>query len=175
MKKIADILIDDASPLFDRTGMQFLEFPSECATIRMHAMRIAHHAPVSIRELNLLEQQISELIKNAVKHGNRCKPHNLVQVWYQFSENQARLIVADQGQGFTDIEKWNEFHRVRQSLLDGSENPNLGQYVAWRTPASDDDDGGNALFAAVEFWNRGLVYTRARNCVAACRDYENSY
>ena len=34
---------------------------------------------------------------------------------------------------------------------------------------SEDDDGGNALFAAVEFWDSGLIYNNKRNKVAALK------
>ena len=31
-----------------------------------------------------------------------------VKVWYDFSETSARLIIEDEGEGFKDLEKWNE-------------------------------------------------------------------
>ena len=49
--------------------------------------------PTEIRELNLLEQQISEVIKNAVKHGNRCDMNKKVTVWYSFSPAHAHLLL----------------------------------------------------------------------------------
>ena len=63
-------------------------------------------APLEIKEINLLEQQISEIIKNAVKHGNKCDQNKKVHVWYSFSPTHAHLIVEDEGEGFKDLEKW---------------------------------------------------------------------
>ena len=45
------------------------EFPSDFRQIRYFTLLIVQSAPTEIKELNLLEQQISEVIKNAVKHG----------------------------------------------------------------------------------------------------------
>lgn len=47
----------------------------------------------------------------------------------------------------------------------------MEQYVSWRTEASDDIDGGNALFAAMEYWDGGVVFTAERNCVAVLKRF----
>ena len=92
------------------------EFPSDFRQIRYFTLLIVQSAPPDIKEINLLEQQISEIIKNAVKHGNKCDPEKMVRVWYDFSPEHAHLIVEDEGPGFQDLERWNEFNHRRQEL-----------------------------------------------------------
>jgi Anti-sigma regulatory factor (Ser/Thr protein kinase) len=168
---IKDILVDENSPLFDKTGMLHKEFPSDFRQIRYFTLLIVQSAPPDIKEINLLEQQISEIIKNAVKHGNGCDPAKKVNVWYDFSPEHAHLIVEDEGAGFQDLEKWNEFNHRRQAALEGNDFESLAQYVSFRGEKADDNDGGNALFAALEYWNGGFVYNTKRNCVSMLKNF----
>ncbi|GAB6089161.1 ATP-binding protein [Spirochaeta dissipatitropha] len=162
-----EIKVDEKSPLFDTKNMFYKEFPSDFRQIRYFTLLIVQKAPPSIKELNLLEQQISEIIKNAVKHGNKNNPEKKVKVWYYFSEHEARLIVEDEGSGFKDIEKWNDFNRKRLEAFLSQDYVKLADYVSYRTAQSDDNDGGNALFAALEYWNAGYVFGENRNKVGA--------
>ena len=108
-----ELRVDGKDPLFDKTGMLYKEFPSDFRQIRYFTLLIVQSAPLEIKGINLLEQQISEIIKNAVKHGNKCDPSKKVKVWYEFSAEHAHLIIEDEGEGFKDMEKWNEFNRRR--------------------------------------------------------------
>jgi len=166
MEPIKEIKVDASSILFDKTNMLYKEFPSDFRQIRYFTLLIVQSAPPEIKELNLLEQQISEIIKNAVKHGNKSDLDKKVRVWYAFSPNEARLVVEDEGEGFKDLEQWNEFNRKRLECLHEQNFEKLGDYVSFRTSHSDDYDGGNALFAALEYWNQGFFYNEARNGVA---------
>ena len=74
-------------------------------TDKIFHLLIVQKSPVRIREINLLEQQISELVKNAVKHGNGSDLNKKVRVWYSFTADEAHLIVQDEGPGFKEIEK----------------------------------------------------------------------
>lgn len=69
---IKELRVDGNDPLFDKTGMLYKEFPSDFRQIRYFTLLIVQSAPLEIKGINLLEQQISEIIKNAVKHGNKC-------------------------------------------------------------------------------------------------------
>lgn len=164
-----EILIDDNHSVFNKEGMFFKEFPSDLRQIRYYTLLVVQKAPLAIKELNLLEQQISEIIKNAVKHGNKGESSKSVKIWYRFSEKEAHLIVEDEGPGFKDIEKWNAFNRRRVECVSKGDFEQLGDFVSWRTEKSDDNDGGNALFAAVEYWNGGYIFTSKRNCVGALK------
>lgn len=168
---INEIRVDENSPLFEKTNLFYKEFPSDYRQIRYFTLLIVQSAPLEIKEINLLEQQISEIIKNAVKHGNHCDPAKKVRVWYEFDPNHAHLIVQDEGEGFKDLEKWNEFNRKRLEKLSEQDFEGLADFVSFRTAASDDNDGGNALFAALEYWNGGYVYNTRRNAVAMLKTY----
>lgn len=171
LSEIHEIRVDENSPLFDKTGLLYKEFPSDYRQIRYFTLLIVQSAPLEIKEINLLEQQISEVIKNAVKHGNHCKPEKKVRVWYSFDSSHAQLIVQDEGEGFKDLEKWNEFNRKRLEILSKQDYEGLADYVSFRTQKSDDNDGGNALFAALEYWNGGFVYNNKRNAVAMLKKF----
>lgn len=171
MEAIKEIKVNGKSPIFDKTNMLYKEFPSDFRQIRYFTLLIVQSAPPEIKELNLLEQQISEIIKNAVKHGNQNDISKKVRVWYSFSGEEARIIVEDEGEGFKDLEKWNDFNKKRVQCLHDQNYEELGNYVSFRTSRSDDYDGGNALFAALEYWNEGFVYNDKKNGVAAKKTF----
>ena len=172
MNQMTELRSDDNDPLFDKTNMLRKDFPSDFRQIRYFTLLIVQSAPLEIKELNLLEQQISEVIRNAVKHGNHCDINKKVTVWYSFSPTHAHLIVQDEGEGFKDLEKWNEFNRRRLEALSAQDFAKLSNYVSYRTKDSDPQDGGNALFAALEYWDGGFVYNGKRNAVAMLKRYQ---
>jgi hypothetical protein len=161
-----EIRVDGASPLFDKTGLNYQEFPSDYSRIRFYAMLLVKPAPLGGREASLLEQQISEIIKNAIKHGNKNDVKKKVRIWHRVTPDMAHLIIEDEGEGFTELDKWNDFNRKRFRQVRERNYDELGKYVSFRGSASDESDGGNALFAAVEYWNAGLVFNEKRNAVA---------
>jgi hypothetical protein len=171
LSNIKEIRVDENSPLFDKTGMLYKEFPSDYRQIRYFTLLIVQSAPLEIKEINLLEQQISEVIKNAVKHGNACDVAKKVRVWYSFDSTHAHIIVQDEGEGFKDMEKWNDFNRKRLEILSEQDFEKLSDFVSFRTIKSDDNDGGNALFAALEYWNGGFVFNDSRNAVAMLKSF----
>lgn len=171
MDYFKELRSDENDSLFDKTNMLYKEFPSDFRQIRYFTLLIVQSAPLEIKEINLLEQQISEVIKNAVKHGNECDINKKVRVWYSFSATHAHLIVEDEGEGFQDLEKWNEFNRKRLECLHNQNFEELAEFVSFRTPKSDAHDGGNALFAALEYWNGGFVYNKKRNGVAMLKKF----
>lgn len=162
----SEIQINGTHSLFERSGMNLTVFPSDYLQIRYFTLQLVQRSRPKTDERLLLEQQVSELIKNAVKHGNGCDPSKSVRVWYRFTATEARLIVEDEGPGFADIEKWNLFNSKRMEYFDKQDFTGLMSYVSWRTHRSDQFDGGNAMFAALEYWNQGVVYSEKRNAVA---------
>jgi hypothetical protein len=167
-----EIKVDEASPLFDKTGMEYREFPSDYSRIRFYATTLTRSAPQGAWEAALLEQQISEIIKNAIKHGNKNDPKKKVRIWHKFTPDMARLIVEDEGEGFKDLEKWNAFSRKRFRQVREGNYDELGKYASFRGSSSDESDGGNALFAAMEYWNAGIVFNEKRNAVALKKLFE---
>jgi serine/threonine-protein kinase RsbW len=169
MEEYKQLRADSNDPLFDKTGMFYKEFPSDYRQIRYFTLLIVQKAPPEIKEINLLEQQISEIIKNAVKHGNKNNPQKLIKVWYNFTLEEAKVIVEDEGEGFQLIDEWNEFNKKRVECFQEQNFEELGKYVSYRTSQSDDNDGGNALFAALEYWNGGVVYNDKKNAVSVLK------
>ncbi len=47
----------------------------------------------------------------------------------------------------------------------------MADFVSWRTQKSDDNEGGTALFAALEYWDGGFVFNDARNAVAMLKNF----
>jgi hypothetical protein len=168
---MTEIKIDGSSPLFNTEGLQYKEFPSDFTKIRYYTLMLVSSAPSRIKETNLLEQQVSELIKNGITHGNKNDPRKLLKVWYSFTHECARLIVEDQGEGFKEIDEWNEFNRQRLECLREKNFKKLVNYISFRSHDSDEKDGGNALFAALEYWNDGLVFNEKHNAVAAGKKF----
>ena len=168
---IKSIQVNEDSPLFQKKGMFHKKFASDFRQIRYYTLMVMQKAPPEIKEINLLEQQISELIKNAVKHGNKGDPKKSIQVWFSFTDESARLIVQDEGRGFLRLEEWNEFNRRRTECFQSQDFEQMARYVSFISPESDEHDSGNALFAAVEYWDGGVVFNRARNAVAVAKSF----
>lgn len=171
----AEILVRDDHELLSRKDMHYSVFPSDYQQIRYFTLMLVQHSRPKSDERLLLEQQVSEIIKNAIKHGNGCDPAKQVKVWHRFTSSEARLIVEDEGSGFKDIEKWNIFNAKRQRYIDTEDYTGLINYVSWRTKKSDMYDGGNAMFAALEYWDLGVVYTEKRNTVAVGKIFSTDF
>lgn len=165
------IKIDDNSPLLSKNGMSLKVFSSDYRLVRFNTMMITQNAPPCIKNVNLLEQQISEVIKNAAKHGNSYDSDKKVKVWYKFTHDTAHLIVEDEGHGFQEIEKWNQVKMLRDKAFIERDFSKMAKYAIWKGKNSSEDDGGNSLFAAIEYWNEGVVFNHSRNTVALKKSF----
>jgi hypothetical protein len=165
---IRRLIVDDRNELFDAQGMRYVAFPSDYARIREYAAFVLHGCPEPFREGGLLEQQLSEVIKNGIKHGNCCDPAKSIHIWYDLRK-RARFIVEDEGGGFADLEAWNDFYRSRQEALADGRFDEFLALASYRGPKSGVDDGGNSLIAALEYWNGGMIYNADRNKVGVVR------
>ncbi len=165
---IRKLIVDERNELFDAQGMRYAEFASDYSRIREYASFILEGCPEAFREGNLLEQQLSEIIKNGIKHGNRCDPAKRLRVWYDLRK-RARFIVEDEGEGFLELEAWNEFYRKRQTALHREDFDEFLALASYRGPSSDETDGGNSLIAALEYWNGGMIYNAKKNKVGVVR------
>lgn len=165
---IRKLIVDDHNELFDARGMQYREFASDLMMVRKYAARILEDCPRMFREDGLLEQQLSEIIKNGIKHGNRCDPAKKLRVWFDLRK-RARFIVEDEGEGFINLEDWNEFFAQRQIALYHEDFDRFLELASYRGPRSTEEDGGNSLIAALEYWNGGMIYSAGRNKVGVVR------
>jgi hypothetical protein len=167
---VRQLIVDERNELFDAQGMRYAEFPSDFSRIREFTAQILADCPPSFMEGNLLEQQLSEIIKNGIKHGNHNDPEKLLRVWYDLRK-RARFIVEDEGEGFSELEDWNEFFRRRQTALFDQDFDTFLSLASYRGPRSDDTDGGNSLIAALEYWNGGMIFNDQKNKVGVVRWY----
>jgi hypothetical protein len=165
---VRKLITDDRNELFDAQGMKYREFPSYLGQVRHYALEILSGCPAEFREDNLLEQQLSELIKNGIKHGNQGDPTKILKIWYDL-RHRARFIVEDEGAGFTRLDEWNDFFRRRQLALHQQDFDTFLDLASYRGPDSDETDGGNSLIAALEYWNGGMIYNGKRNKVGVVR------
>ena len=165
---IRKLIVDDRNELFDAQGMRYVELASEFDRIRDYSAAILADCPAAFKEGRLLEQQLSEILKNGIKHGNGSDPTKKLRVWYDL-RNRARFIVEDEGPGFTDLEAWNAFYRQRQVALYEGRFDDFLALASYRGPRSGPEDGGNSLMAALEYWNGGMIYNEARNKVGVVR------
>jgi serine/threonine-protein kinase RsbW len=168
MLVVRKLIVDDLNPLFDAQGMKYVEYPSDFSRIRQYAAEILATCPEPFREGNLLEQQLSEIIKNGIKHGNKGDSAKKIKVWYDLRK-RARFIVEDEGSGFQRLEEWNDFFAKRQTALANNDFETFLTLANYRGPDSDDNDGGNSLIAALEYWNGGMIFSGKRNKVGVVR------
>ncbi|MDR1931308.1 MAG: ATP-binding protein [Spirochaetales bacterium] len=166
------LIVDENNELFDAQGMKYIALKSDFSRIREYSAKILEHCPKQFLEGNLLEQQLSEIIKNGIKHGNKCDASKTLKVWYDL-RNRARFIIEDEGGGFKRLEEWNNFYRRRQEALYNNDFDLFLRLAAYRGPESDEFDGGSSLIAALEFWNGGMIYNEAKNKVGVVRWFSN--
>jgi len=169
---IRKLIVDERNELFDAQGMKLAELKSDYSKIREYAAMLLEECPERYREGTLLEQQVSEIIKNAIKHGNHGDSGKTVRVWYDL-RRRVRLIVEDEGTGFLELDAWNEFLIKRQTALFNQDFDEFLSLASWKGKNSDSDDGGNSLIAALEYWNGGMVFNAARNKVGVVRWFTN--
>jgi hypothetical protein len=169
---VRKLIVDERNELFDAQGMKYLEFPSDFSRVREFAALVLASCPEQFKEGKLLEQQLSEIIKNGIKHGNRSDPAKRLRVWYDLRK-RARFIVEDEGEGFQGLDEWNDFYRTRQRALYDEDFDTFLSLASYRGPHSDETDGGNSLIAALEFWNGGMIFNEAKNKVGVVRWFAN--
>lgn len=166
------LVVDEHSPLWDISETQYLEFASDITQIREMARLVVNNVKYINEKfpLTILEEQTSEILKNAVKHGNKNNKDKIVKVWYLINDKMFKIIVEDEGEGFTNMDDWNEYNKKRNEALKKGDMEEMLKYIQYKGPNTQDDDGGNSLFAALEYWDSGLVYNNNKNKVVAVKN-----
>lgn len=162
------LLMDDGNELFDTTGMRLVEFCSDYNQIRFYSLILTQFLPEEMRFDRLMEQQISEIVKNAIKHGNRGNILKKIRIWYE-CEKKVRFIIEDQGAGMDNLDEWNDFNRRRRKALKANDMEQMLSLLAYKGSKSEENDGGNSLFAGLEFWDEGMLYSGKRNKLAVVK------
>lgn len=166
-----ELIVDETTELWHVTDMEHKLYPSDFFMIREYTNEVTEIAREELDRVTgvLLSQQVSEIIKNAVKHGNKSDPNKIIKVWYRFNGESYRIIVEDEGEGFQDLEEWNDFNRRRNEAVLNQDIESLAQLIAFHRKDSDENDGGNALFSSLEYWDSGLIYNAKKNKVLALK------
>lgn len=170
-KATYELICDNNSPLWDITDMKYAEILSDRYEIRNYAKILVKEIPNNNADFSkgILEEQVSEILKNAIVHGNKNDKDKIVKVWFSINEKMYKIIVEDEGEGFKNFDEWNDFNRKRNEALKKGDLETALQYIQYRGPESTHEDGGNALFAAIEYWDSSLVYNKKKNKVAAIK------
>jgi hypothetical protein len=82
---------------------------------------------------------------------------------------RVRFIIEDEGEGFKNLDAWNEFYKKRQMALFQEDFTTFLDLASYRDSDSDSEDGGNSLIAALEYWNGGMIYNTRKNKVGVVR------
>lgn len=169
-KKANELIVDEQSLLFDTTGMKKYIYPSDISKMRDYAMEVLEHLPEKYQALSfLLEYNVSELIKNAIRHGNNCDISKEITIHSEITSQYFRIVVQQQGRGFMNLEDWNVYYRQRISAFETCNIDKMIELACYSSENSNEQDGGNALIAALDFWDSSLVFNKARNAVSALK------
>lgn len=161
---------DDNDPIWDTSNMKYIEFSSDIKRIKEYANIILSQCEAEeIKNNILLHLQISEFIKNAIRHGNKFDIKKKVKIWYDITSDYAKLIIEDEGEGFKNLEEWNRFNKLRTKFIKTKDLKNILKYAAYKSLDSRDDDGGNFLFSALEYWDSGVIFNKKRNRVVVIK------
>jgi len=171
VESIEKIIIDDTSPLLNTQGMFYKEFQSDIRLLRYYTSVILQKVPTGVKGMNFLDKQVSDLLKNAIKHGNRFDKNKKVKVHFAFSEEEAHLIIEDQGTGFQEIERWNDFYKKRCECYINPNQEEMEKYMCFHSSVSDQEDQGMSLFEAIKYWNGGIAFNSKCNTIAVLKIY----
>ncbi len=164
------LIIDDQAELLDTSKLQYKEFQSDYNQIRFYTFMLMQHLPDSLYDDQLFMQQVGEIMKNAIRHGNRGVINKRVKVWFEVSD-RVHLVFEDEGKGFTNLDDWNSFNHERMQAFETGDFERASELLNYRHGDSQADDGGNALVAALNYWDEGLLYNSNKNRVAVVRKF----
>ncbi len=166
------LVVDENSPLWDLSNMEYHEFSTDALKIKEIAKMLIEKVKSNsmiMTSMVVLQEQVGEIVKNAMRHGNKLEPFKKVKVWNNFDSDSFRIIVEDEGGGFHNLEEWNDFNQKRNEAIQKGNMEEMMKYIQYKTEDSNQYDGGNSLFAALEYWDSGLIYNQKRNKVVAVK------
>lgn len=164
-----ELVIDNFHPIWRTMKGDPLTYPSQMDKIRVFSREMTSPVPEGYEEKHLLTQQVSEIVKNAMRHGNKKNPKKHICVYREWKDNWFHIVVKDEGKGFLELEKWNEFNKKRLQAITNQDLDSFMSYAQWKGKDSTQEDGGNSLFAALEYWDSGIVFRSDRTTVGASK------
>lgn len=162
------LLVDEENSLFDTKGLTCHEFLSDYNQVRFYSLILTQTLPDELQFGRLMEQQLSEVIKNAIKHGNRGSILKKIRVWRDHGKS-VRFIVEDEGEGMRNMDEWNDFNRRRRNAMRQGDMEQVMDLLTYKGEHSEENDGGNSLFAGLNFWDEGMIYSRKANKVVVVK------
>ncbi len=156
-------VINDDNVLWNTDSMNYKEYKSDIGQIKEYAQDVLNHCNIDETDDRILELQISEFIKNAIRHGNQLDINKKVKIWFNINNDFAKIIVEDEGEGFQELGKWNDFNKKRIKCIDEKDIMNALHYASYKTERSVENDGGIFLFSALEYWDSGLIFNSKKN------------
>ena len=182
--KVPLLAIDETNDCWNEIpNMRCFEYFSILENLRMYATEVGREAPEQMRQNFVLEQQISELIKNAMIHGNKMQAEKKVRVYFSFMglDGLAKLVVESEVCGFENAHEWNDFVLKRENVLNDMSLPieERMKYLNFESTANDCDgkilSGGNALLASPAYWNLGVTVSIEKKRVCAMRSFAEQF
>ncbi len=152
----------------------FKQIPSKHLLIRYYSMQIVQTLPIKqIHEKKLLEQQISELLQNAIIHGNKNREELNVSIRYAFKESVFTILIKDEGNGFNELEHWNKWKKKRTELEAAGKTEEFELFAVYQKRGSyaSEYSGGTGLFSAAEYWNKGFIFSSEGNTITASKSF----
>ncbi len=85
--------------------LTFSSLPENVSTARLLVASVGSQLDLSLNDLEELKVAVSEAVSNAIIHGYRNVPENIVHLEMVIAQNQLKIIVNDQGCGIPDVEQ----------------------------------------------------------------------
>ncbi len=85
--------------------LTFSSLPENVSTARLLVASVGSQLDLSLSDLEELKVAVSEAVSNAIIHGYRNVPDNIVHLEMEIALNQLKIIVIDQGCGIPDVEQ----------------------------------------------------------------------
>ncbi|MBU1077276.1 MAG: ATP-binding protein [Spirochaetes bacterium] len=166
-----ELVIDNNTELWLVTDMEHDIFPSDINKVGEYtdAATECVRENISGEDFQVLQHEVSELIINAVTHGNKNDLGKIIRLWYSFKDDSYKFIIEDQGAGFQDLEKWNDFNRKRNHAIQSKDMHLMKEYAFYRSETDDTGKGGSTLFGALEYWDSGVIFSNKRNKIVTVK------
>ncbi len=167
--KVEIKIVSDTDEIWDVKDMKYIEFNSDITKLREYTNELLQNEKTDYVNDMIFRLQVSEFIKNGIRHGNKLQKEKKVKVWYKLTQDYTKFIFEDEGDGFKNVAKWNEFNKKRLEYLMKQDITNALKYAVFRTEESIENDGGNFLFSAMEYWDSGLILNTKKNKIYVMR------
>ncbi|MDA8226797.1 MAG: anti-sigma F factor [Desulfitobacterium hafniense] len=89
----------------NQLGLSFSSIPENVGIARMLIASIGAQLDLSLNEIEELKVAVSEAVSNAIIHGYRKNPGNIVFLELEIENDSLKIIVRDEGCGISNVEE----------------------------------------------------------------------